>query len=131
MVLGVVALPCRHQLLYQHMLVLLQALSAAFVVCALITFRNVQTVLAPPPLEQDMVLSASAGMQLCHSSPTGSASDAVQAKKYTYNADAYDVNAVLAALFLGVVIVILFFVVSLVLLLKCVALPACCLSNYL
>jgi hypothetical protein len=42
----------------------------------------------------------------------------VQAKKYTYSSDSFDVNAVLAALFLGVLIVILFFVVSLVILLK-------------
>ena len=42
----------------------------------------------------------------------------MQAKKYTHTADTYDVNAVLAALFMGVLIVILFFVVSLVILLK-------------
>lgn len=42
----------------------------------------------------------------------------LQAKPYVTNVDTYDVNAVLAALFLGVLILILFFVVSLVLLLK-------------
>ena len=42
----------------------------------------------------------------------------LQAKPYVTNVDTYDVNAVLAALFLGVLILILFFVVSLILLLK-------------
>ncbi|CAL8462304.1 g1835 [Coccomyxa elongata] len=60
-----------------------EAISAAYIVVALISFRNVQ-----------------------------------QAKPYVTNNDTYDLNAVLSALFLGVVILILFFVVSLILLLK-------------
>ena len=55
--------------------------------------------------------------------PVPAAADAdalndVQAKPYVSNNDTYDLNAVLAALFLGVLILILFFVVSLILLLK-------------
>lgn len=60
-----------------------EAISAAYIVVALISFRNVQ-----------------------------------QAKPYVTNDDTYDLNSVLAALFLGVLILILFFVVSLILLLK-------------
>ncbi|KAK9906867.1 hypothetical protein WJX75_009399 [Coccomyxa subellipsoidea] len=41
-----------------------------------------------------------------------------EAKPYVTNEDTYDLNAVLSALFLGVLILILFFVVSLILLLK-------------
>ncbi len=41
-----------------------------------------------------------------------------QAKPYVTNEDTFDLNALLSALFLGVLILILFFVVSLILLLK-------------
>jgi hypothetical protein len=104
------------------------------VVVALITFRNVNTVCILASWMSFNNLFPAPHKAACSASVTSEKAKDLkieglswaQAKKYTYSSDAYDVNAVLAALFLGVVVVILFFVVSLVLLLKCGTPHPCC-----
>ena len=51
--------------------------------------------------------------------------DKLQARPYTHT-NTYDENAVMAALFLEVLIVLLIFVISLILLLKCASPPCSC-----